>query len=124
MSGSLDRDFPHGYSRWQLNIAADDQCAAPGDCDATSRRGFAIINIDLVDANDNAPRFDAFAVTESVSEDAQVGGYKQQKASKSKEINTRTLQCEGRLLVPSFFDVGSEVTNCSKLPFRLQVSRS
>ena len=65
---SLDRDYPSGYDVWQLNVAADDLCTEPDVCETTSRRGYALINVNLTDINDNPPLFDASSVTGSVLE--------------------------------------------------------
>ena len=65
---SLDRDYPSGYDVWQLNVAADDLCTEPDVCETTSRRGYALINVNLTDVNDKPPLFDASSVTGRVLE--------------------------------------------------------
>ena len=49
----LDRDPPHGFSRWQVIIAANDEDGGP-----TSLRNSTEVIITLTDINDNAPFLD------------------------------------------------------------------
>ena len=65
---ALSRDWPLGFSRWQMNVVAADEGAS-----STSKTSYAVVSVRLVDVNDHAPVFDTCCLRGSVREDA-VGG--------------------------------------------------
>ncbi|XP_069183734.1 putative neural-cadherin 2 isoform X2 [Procambarus clarkii] len=59
----LDRDPPHGKSRWHLQVVATD-----GELNATTA-----VHVNLKDINDNAPYFPQSVVNATISENTQEG---------------------------------------------------
>ena len=49
LQGPLDRDYPRGYSNWQMNVVAEGP---------TGSKGYCTLNVMLIDINDNPPMFD------------------------------------------------------------------
>ena len=60
---ALDRDFPRGFSNWQMNVVAADQSGSP-----TSKTGYGVVSVRLRDINDNDPEFDTCCMRGAVRE--------------------------------------------------------
>jgi len=65
---ALSRDWPTGFSRWQMNVIAADEGGS-----ATSKSGYGVVTVALVDKNDHAPVFDTCCLRGSVREDSSQG---------------------------------------------------
>ena len=65
---ALSRDWPAGFSRWQMNLIAADEGGS-----STSKSGYGVISVQLRDVNDNAPVIDTCCLRGSVREDASQG---------------------------------------------------
>jgi len=65
---ALSRDFPFGFSRWEMNVVAADESGSP-----TSESGYGVVIVELADINDHAPVFDTCCLRGSVREDASQG---------------------------------------------------
>jgi len=65
---TLSRDWPTGFSRWQMNVIAADEGGA-----LTSKSGYAVVTVELIDINDHAPLLDPCCLLGSVPEDSSQG---------------------------------------------------
>jgi len=65
---ALSRDWPTGFSRWQMNVIAADEGRTK-----TSKTGYCLVTIELIDINDHAPVLDTCCLHGSVPEDASQG---------------------------------------------------
>ena len=63
LAGPLDRDYPVGYSDWQLNVQVSYDGSSVDDLSS-----YAMVSLQLIDINDNAPVFDTGHLEGSVPE--------------------------------------------------------
>ena len=64
----LDRDYPGGYSNWQINVVASYATAGLQDVKA-----YALLNIRPQDIDDSAPVFDVCCLEGDIREDTAPG---------------------------------------------------
>ena len=64
----LSRDLPFGFSDWQMNVLAADESGSP-----TSKSGYGIVSVRLIDINNHAPVFDTCCLRGAVREGSSQG---------------------------------------------------
>jgi len=65
---ALSRDLPFGFSNWLINVMAADDSGSP-----TSKTGYGIISVRLIDVNDHAPVFDTCCLRGALPEGSSPG---------------------------------------------------
>ena len=65
---ALSRDLPFGFSNWLMNVMAADEPGSP-----SSKSGYGIVSVRLIDINDHAPVFDTCCLRGAVPEGSSQG---------------------------------------------------